>query len=40
MKKETPKKLSLKVETLKDLDLNKIFGGGTPLPASAESRAC
>lgn len=34
MKKETPKKkLHLSVETLKELDLNKILGGGTPLPA-------
>lgn len=41
MKKETPKKLSLNVETLKDLDLAQVAGGeGTPLPASAGSRIC
>lgn len=39
-KKEAQKKLGLNVETLRDLDLSKVPGGGTPLPASAESRAC
>jgi hypothetical protein len=40
MKKETPKKLGLNVETLRDLDLSKVPGGGTPLPASIGSRTC
>ena len=40
MKKETPKKLGLNIETLRDLDLSQVGGRGTPLPASIESRAC
>lgn len=40
MKKDTQKKLGLNVETLMDLDLSKVSGVGTPLPASAASRAC
>jgi len=46
MKKSTEKKLHLRVETLRDLDLKETTGGarneteGTPLPASAGSSAC